>query len=138
MPPIIVERPAGVNSEIGVRSLLFTFLLDSSCASPYTARMARPLRVDIAGGVYHVTNRGLEQRAIVRDDADRLRWHKLLDVVATRRRWRVFAWVLLDNHFHLFLQTPDADLSPGMHDLESGYASGFNRRHERRGPLFQG
>ncbi|MBM4042418.1 MAG: hypothetical protein FJ290_28330, partial [Planctomycetes bacterium] len=41
-------------------------------------------------------------------------------------------------HFHLFLQTPDADLSPGMHDLESGYASGFNRRHERRGPLFQG
>ena len=100
--------------------------------------MARPLRIAIPDGVYHVTNRGLERRAVVRDDDDRVRWHDLLDRVAKRRRWRVFAWALMDNHFHLFLQTPDADLSEGMHDLESGYVSGFNRRHRRRGPLLQG
>jgi len=100
--------------------------------------MARPLRLEIEDGVYHVTSRGLERRAIVRDDADRERWLALLDAVATRRRWRVFAWVLMGNHFHLFLRTPDADLSAGMHDLNSAYATGFNRRHGRRGPLLQG
>lgn len=100
--------------------------------------MARPLRIDIADGVYHVTSRGLERRRIVRDDADRERWVRLLDRVAARRQWRVYAWVLLDNHFHLFLRTPSADLSPGMHDLNAGYASGFNRRWGRHGPLFQG
>jgi len=100
--------------------------------------MARPLRIELPDGLYHVTNRGLERRAIVYDDADREHWLDLLDRVATRRRWRVFAYVLLDNHFHLFLQTPDADLSAGMHDVESGYASTFNRRRARRGPLFQG
>ena len=100
--------------------------------------MARPLRIDIADGVYHVTSRGLERRRMVRDDADRERWVRLLDRVAARRQWRVYAWVLLDNHFHLFLRTPHADLSPGMHDLNAGYASGFNRRWRRHGPLFQG
>jgi len=100
--------------------------------------MARPLRIEIADGVYHVTSRGLERRAIVRDDADRRKWVELLDRVAVRRRWRVFAWVLLDNHFHLFLRTPDADLSAGMHDLNSGYAASFNVRHGRRGPVLQG
>lgn len=100
--------------------------------------MARPLRVDIPGGVYHVTSRGLERRAIVRDDADRSKWLELLDRVASRRRWRVFAWALMTNHFHLFLETPEADLSPGMHDLNSGYASAFNRRHRRPGHLLQG
>ena len=99
---------------------------------------SRPLRIDLPDGVYHVTNRAMERRAMVRDDDDRRRWHELLDRVAVRRRWRVFAWALMDNHFHLFLRTPDADLSAGLHDLESGYASGFNLRHRRRGPLFQG
>ncbi|MEW6358166.1 MAG: transposase [Planctomycetota bacterium] len=100
--------------------------------------MARPLRIEIPDGVYHVTSRGLARRLIVRDDQDRLRWLELLDAVAARRRWRVFAWVLMDNHFHLFLRTPQADLSAGMHDLNSGYATRFNRRHRRSGPLFQG
>lgn len=100
--------------------------------------MARPLRVDIRDGTYHVTSRGLERRAIVQDDADRAKWLELLDRVAARRRWRVFAWALMTNHFHLFLQTPEADLSAGMHDLNSGYASAYNRRHLRAGPLLQG
>lgn len=99
--------------------------------------MARQPRLEIEDGLYHVTNRGLERRNIVRDDEDRSEWLRLLGRIATRCRWRVFAHVLLDNHFHLYLRTPEPILSAGMHDLESGYASKFNRRHERRGPLFQ-
>jgi len=100
--------------------------------------MARPLRIDIENGLYHVTSRGWERRLVVRDDRDRQRWLKLLDRVATRCGWRVFAWVLMNNHFHLYLRTPRPNLSAGMHDLNSGYASGFNRRYRRSGSLFQG
>jgi len=100
--------------------------------------MARPLRIECRDGLYHVTSRGLERRAIARDDDDRERWTDLLDTVATRRRWRVLAWALMGNHFHLFVRTPEANLSAGMHDLNSGYATGFNRRHGRVGPLLQG
>ena len=100
--------------------------------------MARPLRIDIPDGVYHVTSRGLERRNIVRDDRDRRKWLSLLARTAVRRDWRVLAWALMDNHFHLFLRTPHGDLSGGMHDLNSGYVTVFNGRHERSGPLFQG
>jgi len=100
--------------------------------------MARPLRIDIENGLYHVTCRGWERRAVVRDDRDRQRWFELLDRVAMRCQWRVFAWVLLGNHFHLYLRTPEPNLSQGMHDLNSGYATFFNRRHRRCGALFQG
>lgn len=100
--------------------------------------MARPLRIDIENGLYHVTSRGWERRSIVRDDADRDSWLKLLDRVVTRCGWRVFAWVLMSNHWHLFLRTPQANLSAGMHDLNSGFASRFNRRHKRVGSLYQG
>jgi len=97
--------------------------------------MARPLRVDIPDGVYYVTSRGLGRRAIVRDVEDRRKWVEVLDAVATRRRWRVFAWVLLDHHWHLFLQTPLGNLSAGVHDLNVGHVAGFNARHGRRGRL---
>ncbi len=100
--------------------------------------MARPLRIDIENGLYHVTSRGWERRAIVRDDADREHWLRLLERVAVRCDWRVFAWVLMSNHFHLYLRTPQPNLSVGMHDLNSGYASAFNRRHRRSGALYQG
>lgn len=100
--------------------------------------MARPLRIDIENGLYHVTSRGWERRVVVRDDRDRQRWLELLARVATRCGWRVFAWVLMSNHFHLFVRTPRPNLSTGMHDLNSGYASGFNRRYRRCGSLFQG
>jgi putative transposase len=100
--------------------------------------MARPLRIDIRGGLYHVTNRGWERRSIFTGDCDRADWLRLLDRVATRCHWEVFCWVLMQNHYHLFLRTPDANLSAGMHDLNSGYASLYNRRHHRSGALFQG
>ena len=100
--------------------------------------MARPLRIEMAGGLYHVTARGWEKRVIVDRDEDREDWLRLLDRVATRSNWRLFSWVLMSNHYHLFLRTPEPNLSAGMHDLNSGYASLFNRRYRRVGSLFQG
>jgi putative transposase len=85
--------------------------------------MARNSRGSIPNGLYHVMNRGLEKRAIVRDDLDRHNWIRLFDRIADRCSWRVFAHVLLDNHFHIFVRTPIPNLSEGMHDLQSGYAS---------------
>jgi REP element-mobilizing transposase RayT len=92
----------------------------------------------MADGNYHVTSRGLERRDIVRNDGDRSKWASLLEAVALRRGWRIFAWALMNNHFHLYLRTPHGDLSAGMHDLNAGYVTWFNRRHRRCGPLYQG
>ena len=100
--------------------------------------MARSPRLNIPNGVYHVTNRGVERRRIVDDNSDRRTWTRLLNRVAFRCGWRIFAYALLRNHFHIFLRTPDPNLSEGMHDFESGFASLYNRRHDRVGPLFQG
>lgn len=100
--------------------------------------MARPLRIEFEDGLYHVTVRGWERRQIVRCDRDREDWLRLVDKTVTRCGWRVFSWVLMSNHFHLYLRTPQPNLSAGMHDLNSGSASLFNRRHRRSGSLFQG
>jgi len=100
--------------------------------------MARPLRIEIADGIYHVTGRVLAREDIARDDKDQKHWLDQLDAVVTRLGWRVFAWVLMSNHFHLFLTTPEPNLSRGMHDLNAGYVNWYNTRHRRRGPLFQG
>jgi REP element-mobilizing transposase RayT len=99
--------------------------------------MSRQPRLEVPGFLYHVTNRGIERRKIVRNDDDRRTWFRLLDRVATRCQWRVFAYILLDNHFHLYFRLTQRNLSSGMHDLESGYASLFNTNHERQGVLFQ-
>jgi len=100
--------------------------------------MARPLRIEIEDGLYHVTARGWERRRIARSDRDREDWLRLRDKTVTRCEWRVFSWALMANHFHLYLRTPRPNLSAGMHDLNSGYASLFNRRYRRVGSLFQG
>ena len=100
--------------------------------------MARPIRVDIADGVYHVISRGIDRQDIFREDADRVHFLDRLAEAQRRFRLRIFAYVLMSNHFHLFLRTPEPNLSAGMHDLNSGFASLFNRRHGRAGSLFQG
>ena len=82
-----------------------TFQLDGKRRDRYLGGMARPLRIEMPNGVYHVTSRGLERRAIALDEKDGRKWLELLDAVATRRRWRVFAWVLMGNHYHLFPET---------------------------------
>lgn len=100
--------------------------------------MARPLRIEFPGGIYHVTSRGNERRAIVRDDVDRRKWLSLLERTVERTGWRVFAFALMGNHFHLFLQTSEPNLSAGMAHLNGSYAGYFNHRHGRVGHLLQG
>src|SRR5262245_33807360 len=97
--------------------------LDFELFIPILPSMSRPWRMETAGGVCHSTARGCERRDVVRDDHDRTHWIRLLDRVALRFDWRVFAWALLRNHWHLFLKTPEPNLSRGMHDLNSGYAT---------------
>jgi len=100
--------------------------------------MSRPLRIAFADAIYHVTSRGNDRQAIVADEADRDRWVLLLRRTVEAYGWRMFALALMDNHFHLFLQTPEPNLSAGMHALTAGYATSYNRRHGRVGHVFQG
>ncbi len=100
--------------------------------------MARPLRVPYAGGIYHVTARGNERKAIVRDDTDRARFVDTLGAMVDRYRVRCHAWVLMDNHYHLLLETPSPNLSQALRHLNGVYTQAFNRRHRRVGHLFQG
>ncbi len=100
--------------------------------------MARPLRIEFAGALYHVTSRGNEQRPIFRSNHDRIAFLSLLGEAAVRFGWSITAYVLMTNHFHLVVQTPEPNLSKGMHWLNGTYAGAFNRKHERSGHLFQG
>ena len=100
--------------------------------------MARPLRLTFAGGVYHVTARGNERKAIVRDDVDRARFVDTLATVVKHYRVVCHAWVLMDNHYHLLLETPTPNLSLALRYLNGVYTQSFNRRHRRVGHLFQG
>ena len=100
--------------------------------------MARPLRVDVVDGIYHVVSRGNDRQAIFTDDKERL--HFLAIVAAAQGRFglRIHAYVLMDNHFHLVLCTPEANLSRALQWIKTSYSMWFNRRHGRVGPLFQG
>ena len=100
--------------------------------------MARPLRIEFAGALYHVTARGNEKRPVFRSDADRLKFLDFLAIAVKRFNWSLTAWVLMSNHFHLVVQTREANISRGMQWLNGTYASWFNKRHKRCGHLFQG
>ena len=100
--------------------------------------MARQLRLQFPGAVYHLTSRGNAGQAIYLDDDDRARFLDLLGREVEQQRWRCHAYCLMDNHYHLLVETPEANLSRGMGRLNMAYAQGFNRRHERAGHLFQG
>lgn len=100
--------------------------------------MARPLRIEFPGAIYHVTSRGNAQAAIFVDDVDRRTFLSVLAV--TLRRFNVFchAYCLMTNHFHLLLETPDGNLSKAIRQLNSVYTQAFNRRHGRVGHVLQG
>jgi len=100
--------------------------------------MARPLRINYEGAVYHVTSRGNERKNIVIDDDDRRRFVKVLLDVVDQFGVVLYAWVLMDNHYHLLLETPKANLSLAIRHLNGVYTQGFNRYHKRAGHLFQG
>jgi putative transposase len=102
------------------------------------ARVARPLRLEVANGIYHLTARGNERKAIYRDANDRDRFLEILTQTRERFRWRCLAYCLMTNHYHLLVRTPLPNLARGMRDLNGIYAQAFNRRHGRDGHLFQG
>lgn len=100
--------------------------------------MSRPLRLEHPGALWHVTSRGNERREIFRDDADRQLFLETLGRVVAMFRWRLYAWVLMNNHYHLFVETPEPNISRGMRQLNGIYTQRFNRRHRRSGHLMQG
>lgn len=100
--------------------------------------MARPLRVNVPGGWYHVMHRGIERRSIFETAGDHERFVELLGEVVERYRFVIHAYCLLGNHYHCIVETPDGNLSQGMQWLGLAYSSWFNARHQRVGPLFQG
>lgn len=100
--------------------------------------MARPLRIELAGGLYHVTARGDRREAIYFGDDDREAWLGLLGAVCRRFNWRCHAWCQMTNHYHLVVETPEANLSHGMRQLNGVYTQYINRTYKRVGHLFQG
>jgi REP element-mobilizing transposase RayT len=100
--------------------------------------MARPLRIEFPGAWYHVTARGNERRAVFRSASDRRRLLELLGQCAPRFGLRIHGYVLMANHYHLIVETPQIGLSRAMQWLNGSYTVWFNRRHARSGHLFQG
>ena len=100
--------------------------------------MARRVRIEYAGAYYHVMNRGNARGAIFVDDADRMRFVSTLGRVCDRTGWRVHAYVLMGNHYHWLLETPEPNLVSGMKWFQGTYTQRLNRRHNRCGHLFQG
>ncbi len=100
--------------------------------------MTRPLRLEFAGGLYHVTSRGDRREAIYFDDADRRAWLAILAQVCDRFNWVCHAWCQMGNHYHLVLETPEANLSQGMRQLNGVYTQHVNHKYDRVGHVFQG
>ena len=100
--------------------------------------MARPLRIEIAGGLYHVTSRGDRREKIYLTDADREIWLEIFGDVCRRYNWVCHAYCLMANHYHIVVETVEGNLARGMRHLNGVYTQGFNRSHGRDGHVFQG
>ena len=100
--------------------------------------MSRPLRLEFAGALYHLTARGNAREQIFADDEDRLRFLSILAATVARLSWLCHAYCLMDNHYHLLIETPTAGLSQGMRQINSTYTQSYNRRHGRVGHVLQG
>jgi putative transposase len=100
--------------------------------------MARPLRIEYPGALYHVTARGNARQDIFRDDHDRREMLDLLKEVITDRNWICHAYCMMTNHYHLLVETSEGNLSQGMRQLNGIYTQRFNRRHGLTGHVFQG
>ena len=100
--------------------------------------MARPLRIEFDGAIYHVTSRGNARADIFADDEDRQTFLKCLGKVINHFHWLCHAYCLMDNHYHLVVETPEANLAKGMRQLNGIYTQIYNRRHRTVGHLLQG
>ncbi|MCX6901903.1 MAG: transposase [Verrucomicrobia bacterium] len=100
--------------------------------------MPRPLRIDYPGAIHHVMSRGDRRDHIYLDDVDRQEFLKTLAEACLKTDWKVHAYCLMPNHFHLVVETPEANLVAGMHWLLSTYTIRLNRRHDTPGHVFSG
>ncbi|EHK8998501.1 transposase [Vibrio vulnificus] len=100
--------------------------------------MSRPLRVEYAGALYHVTSRGNARQPIYLEESDFELFIETLSDVCARFNWVIHSFCLMTNHYHLLIETPDGNLSKGMRQLNGVYTQSFNRKHKRVGHLFQG
>ncbi|MFM8900052.1 MAG: transposase [Burkholderiales bacterium] len=100
--------------------------------------MSRPLRLEFAGALYHVTSGGDRREPIYLSDDDREDWLAVLAQVCERFNWVVHAYCQMTNHYHLLVETVDGNLAQGMRQLNGEYTQRFNRRHGVVGHLFQG
>mgnify|MGYP003575963011 CR=1 FL=1 len=100
--------------------------------------MTRPLRIEFPGALYHVTSRGNRRNAIYRDEIDRRIWLDVLALMCERHHCVIHSFCQMTNHYHLLIETVEANLSQGMRQLNGLYTQQFNRRHHLAGHLFQG
>ena len=100
--------------------------------------MARPLRLELAGGLYHVTSRGDRREDIYFDGEDRETWLRIFAAVCARYDWLCHAWCQMTNHYHIVVETRAGNLAAGMRQLNGVYTQAVNRRHRRVGHVFQG
>lgn len=100
--------------------------------------MARPLRLEFAGALYHITARGDRREPIYENDADRIAFLRVLGEVCQQYNWLCHAYCLMGNHYHLLVETPEGNLSRGMRQLNGVYTQQYNRQHGRVGHVFQG
>lgn len=100
--------------------------------------MARPLRLEFAGALYHVTSRGDRREDIYENNHDRRMFLSVLASVCMTYNWVCHAYCLMSNHYHLLIETPEANLSQGMRQLNGVYTQRFNRAYDRVGHVFQG
>jgi putative transposase len=100
--------------------------------------MARKVRVEFEGALYHVMCRGDRRENIFEDDTDRVRFMETLSQACQRTGWKLHAYVLMSNHYHWLLETPHPNLVAGMRWFQSCFTARYNRRHRKAGHLFQG
>jgi REP element-mobilizing transposase RayT len=99
--------------------------------------MARPIRIEYPGAVYHVICRGNNRQAIYRDDGDRRRYLEKLSYYCQDKKVDLLAYCLMPNHVHLLLETPEGNLSKIMQAFQTSYTVYFNKRHGRSGHVFE-
>jgi len=104
----------------------------------YPCSMSRPLRIEYAGALYHVTSRGDRREKIYEDGGDRSAFLVILSNTVDRYGWLCHGYCLMDNHYHLIIETPHANLGQGMRQLNGVYTQTYNRNHTRVGHVFQG
>lgn len=100
--------------------------------------MTRPLRIMFPGALYHIYVRGNGCQSIYLDDEDRHKFSEIFQKTLNRLKWKCYALCLMDTHYHIFVETPEMNLSMGMQQLNGIYAQYFNKQHDRVGHVFQG